>query len=426
MEDRIILHSDMNSFYASCECLYHPEFAGKPVAVGGDPESRHGIILAKNQEAKKYGVKTAEALWEAYAKCPDLIIVKPNYSLYQRFSRKARMIYYDYTDQVEPFGLDESWLDVTKSTYLHKTGEEIAEEISHRIKNELGLTVSIGVSWNKIFAKFGSDYKKPDAITVINRKNYKDIVFPQDVGELLYVGRATRRKLRGIGIYSVGQLARAPIETLRNKLGKMGEVLWTFANGLDISGVKVFDVDAADNDLVIKSIGNSMTTPRDLVCVNDVKLVTYLLAESVGMRLREAGLFCKTIGLSVRNKELQSFTRQMRLDKPTDLTQELAKADIELFLRNYNFHNDMAIRSIGIRAMDLVPNTTPIQVDLFGDETRRLRLAKLDQAIDKIRNRYGNNAVRRGITLGDELMTALDIKKDNVIHPVGYFQKVNN
>lgn len=278
------------------------------------------------------------------------------------------------------------------------------------------------MSWNKIFAKFGSDYKKPDAITVINRDNYKDIVFPQDVGELLYVGPATRRKLRGVGIYTVGQLAQANVDGLRSRLGKMGEVLWTFANGLDVSGVKVFDADAADNDLVIKSIGNSMTTPRDLVCLNDVKLVTTLLTESVGMRLREAGLYCKTISLSVRNKELSSFTRQMHLDKPTDLTQELARADIELFMRNYDFNHDMAIRSIGVRAMDLIPNTTPIQVDFFGDETRRIRLGKLDQAIDKIRSRFGNNAVRRGITLGDELMTELDIKKDNVIHPVGYFQ----
>lgn len=423
--DRVILHSDMNSFYANVECLYHPEFAGKPVAVGGSVESRHGIILAKNQEAKKYGVRTAEALWEARQKCPGLIIVPPRYSLYQRFSQKARHIYYQYSEQVEPFGLDESWIDITGSGNIvgHRTGEEIAHEIRQRVKEELGLTVSIGVSWNKIFAKFGSDYKKPDAVTVITRDNYKDIIYPQDVGDLLYVGYATRKKLRSAGIWTIGQLANTPLEFLHNRLGKMGEMLWLFAAGLDVSEVKRFNPAKKDNDLVIKSIGNSMTTPRDLVNIGDVRLVVYLLTESVGMRLREAGFLCQVVGISVRNKALASFTRQYKIGKPTDLTKEMAATAMQLFLENYDFNIDMAIRSLGVRAMALVPASTPIQVDLFTDEQQRIKQAKLEKSIDNLRRRFGNNAIRRAITLGDDKMSVLDIKSDNVIHPVGFFQQ---
>lgn len=421
--NRVILHSDMNSFYASVECLYHPEYAGKPVAVGGDVENRHGIILAKNQEAKKYDVKTAEALWEARAKCPDLIIVPPNFKLYQRFSKMARNIYYQYTDRVEPFGLDEAWLDVTSNVGDITSGYQIAQEIRQRIKSELGLTVSIGVSWNKIFAKFGSDYKKPDAVTLIGPKNYQGIVYGQDVGDLLYVGRATRKKLRGIGILTIGQLAMTPVDVLRERLGKMGEVLSIFARGLDASEVKVFDPEANDNDLVVKSIGNSMTTPRDLTTYDDVKLVTYLLSESVGMRLREAGYLSSVIGISVRDKELKSFTRQRKIKRPSDLTREIAEAALDVFRTNYNMDKDMAIRSMGVRAMSLVPTTTPIQVDLFTDENKRIKLRSLEKTLDTLKSRYGNNAVRRGLTIGDNLMSTMDIKKDNVIHPIGYFQE---
>lgn len=254
-QSRVILHSDCNSFYASVEELHRPELAGLPIAVAGDPENRHGIILAKNQLAKQHKVKTAEAIWEAKQKCPDLVIVPPNYPLYSRFSRMAREIYYDYTDQIETFGLDEAWLCVTGSTHLFGSGEEIAKVISQRIKAELGITVSIGVSWNKIFAKFGSDYKKPDAITVIDKNNYKEIIWPQDVSELLYVGHATARKLKRRGIFTIGQLATTPVDILRSWLGKMGEVLWIFANGYDQSEVKLFDPNENDNDRVIKSIG---------------------------------------------------------------------------------------------------------------------------------------------------------------------------
>ncbi|HEY5556267.1 DNA polymerase IV [Acetobacterium sp.] len=416
--ERVILHSDINCFYANVECLYHPELRDLPVAVGGNPEKRHGIILAKNQKAKEAGVKTGEVLWQARAKCPDLVILPPNYDLYLKFSRLARKIYNRYSDQVEPFGVDEAWVSVTNSAKLHGGGEEIARKISHDIQDQLGVTVSIGVSWNKIFAKFGSDYKKPNAITVINRDNFKQIVWEQEVGDLLYVGRSTKKKLFKYGIYTIGQLANASVDFLVLQFGKMGAVLWRFANGLDDSPVKCFDEDYNGNERIIKSIGNSITTPRDLKNLEDVKLIMYMLTESVAMRLRETGCFCQTVAIHVRNKELNSFTRQAKLSKPSDITNEIAEAAIHLFKQNYDFSSD--IRSLGVRVADLVPDTIPIQLDVFGREQERMRMEQLDNTVDHLRKRFGNLSIRRAITIGDQ-MSCLDPKKDHVIHPVGYF-----
>ncbi|MEO1815350.1 MAG: DNA polymerase IV [Acetobacterium sp.] len=416
--DRVILHSDMNSFYASVECLYNPEIRDKPVAVGGNPEKRHGIILAKNEKAKKAGVKTGETLGQALGKCPNLVIVRPNYERYLRYSKLSREIYNRYSNQVEPFGLDESWIDVTNSIKLHGSGEKIANKISSEIKDELGVTVSIGISWNKIFAKYGSDYKKPDAITIITRDNYKQIVWEQDVGDLLYVGRSTKNKLRKYGIYTIGQLASTSVDFLVTVFGKMGVVLWRFANGLDDSPVKPFDEHYNGNERLIKSIGNSITTPRDLKNLRDVKIIIYMLTESVAMRLRETGCYCQTVAIHVRNKELYSFTRQMKLQKPSDLTNEIARAAIDLFVRNYDFSSD--IRSMGVRVTDLVPDSTPIQLDLFGNEELRVRQARLDDTIDGLRKRFGNLAIRRALTIDDQ-MGNLDAKKDHVIYPIGYF-----
>jgi DNA polymerase-4 len=416
--DRVILHSDMNSFYASVECLYNPEIRDKSVAVGGNPEKRHGIILAKNQKAKEAGVKTGETLGQALGKCPNLVIVRPNYERYLRYSKLSREIYNRYSDQVEPFGLDESWLDVTNSVKLHGSGEKIANKISSEIKDELGVTVSIGISWNKIFAKYGSDYKKPDAITIITRENYKQIVWEQDVGDLLYVGRSTKNKLRKYGIYTIDQLASTSVDFLVTVFGKMGVVLWRFANGLDDSPVKPFDEHYNGNERLIKSIGNSITTPRDLKNLRDVKIIIYMLTESVAMRLRETGCYCQTVAIHVRNKELLSFTRQMKLPKPSDLTNEIARAAIVLFENNYDFSSD--IRSMGVRVTDLVPDSTPIQLDLFGNEEIRVRQARLDDTVDGLRKRFGNLAIRRALTIDDQ-MGNIDAKKDHVIYPIGYF-----
>ena len=410
--DRIILHSDCNSFYASVECLHRPEIRGKPVAVGGDVEQRHGIILAKNEIAKRYQIKTGEALWQARQKCPDLVIVPPRFELYQRFSRLCHEIYLDYTDQVEPFGLDECWLDVTAAD---ADGVNIAHEIRERIKFELGITVSIGVSYNKIFAKLGSDYKKPDAVTEISRANYQEIAWPLPAGDLLYVGSATRRKLQSYCKHTIGDLANTPEKTLKGWFGKWGNVLYAFANGYDLTPVSRYE----DREEV-KSIGNSTTTPRDLVDNEDVKIILYVLADSVARRLREQGFKGRTISISVRDNQLSSFTRQHTLSSYTNITAEIAQAGMELFVKHYYWQ--CPIRSIGISISDLVGDATPLQLDLFGTGQEQLRRERLDMAVDGLKNRFGNAIVRPAVLLQDTELSGFDPKKDHTIHPVGLFR----
>ena len=405
------MHSDCNSFYASVDCLHRPEIRNKPVAVGGDAEQRHGIILAKNQIAKKYHVQTGEALWQARQKCPELIIVPPNFNLYERFSRLCRKIYLDYTNQVEPFGLDECWLDVTGSGILGD-GMTIAREISARIKYELGITVSIGVSFNKIFAKLGSDYKKPDAITRIGRDNFRDIAWPLPVGDLLYVGRATRRKLEGYGIHTIGELADTPEQTLRGWFGKWGEVLYCFSNGLDISPVDPLAQP-------VKSIGNSQTTPRDLTTDQDIKIILYVLADSIARRLREQGLKGRTVCINVRDNQLCSFTRQHTLGNYTNISSEIVQAGMDLFRQNYQWRRP--VRSLGISITDLVSDAIPIQMDLYCNERSRERQERLDAAVDWLKQRFGTTAIRPAVLLKDHKLSGFDPYCDHGIHPVGYF-----
>lgn len=297
--NRTILHSDCNCFYVSVELLHHLELRGKPVAVGGDPEARHGIVLTADYTAKRYGVKTGMALWQAKQVCPDITFLPPRMDLYLRFSRMAQEIYADYTDKREPYGIDESWLDVTDSATLKGDGFHIAQEISSRMKKELGITVSVGVSFNKIFAKLGSDYKKPDAITTMYEDEFQRKAWCLPVSDLLYVGNATNKKLYSMGIRTIGDLAKSDETLLVRKLGKMGSILWAFANGYDESPVKLEKTSAP-----VKSVGNSTTTPRDMETDEDVRIVLYILAESVAARLRENGFRCRTVEISVRDKEL--------------------------------------------------------------------------------------------------------------------------
>ena len=416
--NRVILHSDMNNCYASIELLHHPELRGKPLAVGGDPEARHGIVLAKDMIAKRAGVKTGMALWQARQVCPDIVFVPPRMDLYLRFSRLAHEIYADYTDQQEAFGVDESWLDVTHSASCKGDGYAIAREISQRMKDELGITVSIGVSWNKIFAKFGSDYKKPDAITVITPENYQDIVWRQPVEDLLYVGRATKRKLNGYGIQTIGQLAETDPELLHRWLGKMGYVLSMFANGQDQTPVNQEHYEAP-----IKSIGNSTTTPRDLVTEEDVKIIAYVLSESVSARLRENNFKCNVVEISVRDNELYSLTRQQKIKSPTNITGEIAETAMKIFHENYRWQKP--IRSIGVRASSLISANTPVQLDLFLNEQRREKEHKLDMAVDVIRRRFGFDSIQRGLMYQDRILSRVNAKEDHTVHPHGYFEGGN-
>ena len=412
--ERIILHSDCNSFYASVECLHHPEIREKPVAVGGDIEQRHGIILAKNQLAKQFHVSTGEAIWRAKQKCPELIVLPPNFPLYLRFSRLARDIYLDYSNRVEPFGLDEAWLDITSSENQKDKGERTAHEIRKRIREELGITVSIGVSYNKIFAKLGSDYRKPDAVTMITKENYRQIAWPLPVSDLLYVGPATKRKLNGFGVHTIGELAQTPVEILRSKFGKIGDILWCFSNGLDSSPVADFQ-----NQPVVKSIGNSTTAPRDLERDEDVKIILYVLADSVARRLREQGLKGRTIHFSVRDNSLFSFTRHKTLGFYTNLTGEIAGEALSLFREHYRWKRP--VRSVGISVSDLAADTIYSQTSLFCDEVKREKVERLDKALDRLKARFGTFAVQPAVLLKDRKLSGFDPKNDHIIHPVGYF-----
>ena len=422
---RTILHADMNCFYAAVELLHRPELRGKPVVVGGHEELRHGIVLAKNLKAKRWGVRTGMSLVEARQVCPGLITIPPDYNLYMEFSRLARSIYYDYTDLVEPFGPDEAWLDITGSAHLW--GGEVllmANEISERIKAELGVTISVGVSWNKVFAKFGSDYKKPDFITVITPENYHEIVWNAPVQDLLYVGRATRNKLNSSAVFKIGELATEDERLLTNKFGKIGPMLQLLARGEDVTPVKVLDPTTSTVDYDIKTIGNGLTAPHDIADERDARLLVSLLSEAVAQRLREQRLRARTIAISVRDSaDLAYYTRQAPLAHPTNITTEITDAAFELLRANEPLDGTRSIRTLGVRACDLMDARLPVQLDLFGEEEQRHKLERLDATIDELRRRFGNNSVRRAVALGDDLMTPRDIKREHVLHPVGFLNQ---
>jgi len=410
---RTILHADLNNFYASVECLYNPELRDKPVAVCGAQATRHGIVLAKNYVAKKAGVVTGEAIWQAKAKCPNLVIVQRNFQRYIKIASLVNSIYKRYTNLVEAFGIDENWLDVTGSTQLFGTGEKIANEIRETIKSEIGITASVGVSYNKIFAKLGSDLKKPDAVTVISEDNYKEVVWPLPVKDLMYVGQSTLRKLNNIGITTIGDLANAPLTVLKNLLGVWGQTLWIFANGYDETPVLKLDYEPE-----IKGIGNSLTAPRDLVCDEDIKILTYVLAESVGERLRRHHLKGRTVQIWIRDNALESIDRQAKLSRHTNITSEIAEKALEIFSASWNW--EKPIRAYGIRVTDLVTADGYVQLSLLDDE-RRVKRELLDKSIDRIRSRFGHYSVQRSILLRDKSLNANPVE-ENVIHPVSYFR----
>lgn len=413
--DRVILHSDLNNFYASIECLYNPKYKNKPLAVCGDPELRHGIVLAKNYIAKRFGVKTGDVIWEAKLKCPDIIIVPANFALYLKFSQLTRNIYESYTDKIESFGIDECWLDVTQSLKLKGSGLKIAQEISQRIKDELGVTVSIGVSWNKIYAKLGSDMKKPDAITVITKDNYKQKIFPLSADNLLYVGKATKKKLKKLNINTIGDIANADVNFLKNHLGKWGEYLWVFANGLDNSQVTPNGAQS-----VVKSVGNSSTTVRDLSTVDDIKMIVTVLAESVARRLREQSLKGQCIHLGLQDIDMQYWAKQMKLREPTYLSSDIVKAAMYLFKNYYSF--DKPVRNVSVTMSALCCADYSQQLDFFGDQKNQQKAEKLEKTIDEIRRRFGYFAISRGTVTQDKSLTGINPKEENIIHPYSYFK----
>lgn len=409
--ERVILHCDLNNFYASVECMKHPELKDKYVAVSGNAEERHGIILAKNEKAKKLGIKTGETIWQAKLKCPDLILLKANFHEYLAISKKIKRLYSEYSDRIESFGLDEAWIDCSESVALFGSGEEIAEQIRSRVKKEFDLTISIGVSFNKIYAKLGSDYKKPDAVTCFNKKNYKEKIFPLPVSDLLYVGKATEKKFREMGITTIGDLATSNKRLLSIRLGKMGEILHDFANGIDHSEVALFD-----NHTKLKSIGNGITAKRDMENLDDAILVLYVLCDSIAMRLRQNRKLGKCVSVHFRNKELISFSRQMTLNEESNLCEEIVKAAIELTKVHYNF--DIAMRSITVSVSQLIDEGTHRQLSLFNN---RDKIESIERCMDEIRAKFGISSIFRANSLMDVELTSFSPIEDHVIFPQSYF-----
>lgn len=389
MSDRIILHCDLNNFFASVSLTFNPTLKDLPVAVCGDKENRHGIVLAKNELAKAQGVKTAEAIFEAKRKCPDLVMLPPIYKEYEKFSKKAQAIYRRYTDMIEPFGIDECWLDVTGSTVLFGSGEEIAYKIKEDIKKELGITASVGVSFNKVFAKLGSDMKKPDAVTVINRKNYKEKVWNLPISDLLFVGKQTTEKLKGIGVRTIGEITYCDDLTLKKLLGKNGLELKAYALGIDNSPV----ITPTDNDKP-KSVGKSVTTGRDFTDNEQIWKALLSFAETLCETLKDKQLYAGGVQVHIRTASLKVKEFSRTYPVATNCAMTLAKRGFELFCANYTFGEPL--RSVGLRAINLKENVTAEQINLFENNENILKTEQVDNSVYRVRQKFGKESVKRG------------------------------
>ena len=407
--ERTILHCDMNNFYASVECMLNPALRSKAVAVCGSAEERHGIVLAKNYKAKEYGVATGDVIWQAKQKCPCLTVVPPHYEEYMKYSRLARNIYERYTDQVEPYGMDECFLDVTGSG-IFGTGFEIADEIRKTVKFELGLTISAGVSFNKIFAKLGSDMKKPDAITCITKSEFREQIWNLPVSDLLGVGKATDRVLAGYGIRTIGELAVCPDNILKRNFGKNGLLLKAYANGEDNSEVRRSDFHSP-----VKSIGHGITAIQDLENSAEVWRVMLELVQEVGSKLRLHKKRAGGVAVNIRRNDLLSREWQCKTKMPTQSPSVLAETAFDLFQRSYSW--ELPIRSVTVRAIYLQEENCPVQFDLFTDTLLVEKQEKVDNVIENLRQRFGRNIIRNAVLLND---LKLPPKRDvELIMPTG-------
>ena len=410
-KERVILHCDLNNFYASVECRYDPRLWEVPMAVGGSEENRHGIVLAKNELAKQFGIKTAETLWQARQKCPELVVVPPHYERYYEVSRAARAIYARYTDRIEPFGIDECWLDMTGSTLLFGSGREIVERLRREVREELGVTISVGVSFNKVFAKLGSDYKKPDATTVIAPSNWQSIVWPLPVSDLLFVGRASQRILHRYGIETIGQLAHADRAMLEEVMGKQGAQLHDYAWGRGDNPVR-----PAGDRPPPKSIGNGMTFRHNLTNWDEIRSGLDLLCDSVAVRLRQAQRKGTRIQVTIRDPQFQTITRQSPLPLPTNLARELTAGAVALVQKHWIVGKP--IRMLTVTALNLVPEWDAVeQLDLFqpNRSAQREKLEHLERAVDHIRSKYGSDAILLGsVAAQSELYGRSDGESDEL------------
>jgi len=397
MTDRVILHCDCNSFFASVEAVLNPEYKKVPMAVCGSEENRHGIVLAKNDLAKAYGIVTAETVYSAKKKCPGLVIAAPHHEEYVKYSVAVNNIYRDYTDLIEPFGIDESWLDVTASKRIFGSGVEIADTIRKRVREELGITVSVGVSFNKVFAKLGSDYKKPDATTVISRDNFREIVFPLSASDLLYVGKRTAYELSKIGVKTIGQLASMSPDFLERKFGKLGKMLHVYSNGFDDSPV----CNNVHEDT--KSVSNSFTFKHNLISEEDCRTGIAFLSDEIGRRLREKGLKASTVSITIKDEFLQTVQTQGPLASFSDISREISNKAFELFSKLWTIGKP--IRMITVNATGLTKSECVTeQLDLFEDNSlSREKERKREETIDLIKNKFGDSSIFTGAVLDSDI-----------------------
>ncbi len=392
LKERVVLHCDANNFYASVESAQNPKLKGLPVAVSGNPKKRTGIILAKNEIAKKFGVKTGEAIWQAKQKCPNLVCVSPNFKLYEAYSMKLRKIYSKYTDQIEPFGIDECWLDVTSSLRLFKSGEEIANEIRERVKNELNITVSVGISFCKLFAKLASDMKKPDAVTVLNRENFKQKIYPLPITAIIGIGKRLEEKLHKLNIYTLGDLSQANSDILKKKFGIVGVELKEKIMGFDFDEVK-------KNPEPIKSVGNGTTTIIDIESEEEVSKTIKFLCEKVASRLRKKNLLASGVGISLKTAQFKTFHHDKKLEIYTNRSDLLFEECIKLLKSFWKF--DTTLRSIRVRSFGLIDSNTQIQDSIF-IQTKK---SGLGYGIDYIKNKYGENSIVIASTLSSDFIS---------------------
>lgn len=412
--ERTILLSDLNSFYASVECLYNPALYTRPVSVCGSVEDRHGIVLASNPMAKRFGIRTGDAVWMAKSKCKELTVIEPHMERYVAVSNTVRQIYQDFSPKAEPFGLDECYIDLTGTDHIHGSGEQAANTIRKRILQECGITASVGVSFTRTFAKLASDMQKPNATTVITKDDFKSKVWPLPVSELLMVGRATAKKLEAASIRTIGQLAQTDPEFLKYRFGVNGLLIHAFANGEDTD-----PVGATGWRPEIKSVGNSTTTPRDLVSSEDIRLIATLLSESVAERMREKGFVCRTVQVWIRYNDMTSFQHQAGLAFPSRTSRMIGEMAVGLILRNRR--RDVPIRSMGVRGGNLLLDKAP-QLSLFPEQVADQKQERLESAMQEVRRRFGHFAIERGSMLADKRLSGLDTRDAASSQSIAFFR----
>lgn len=401
MPERVILHADCNNFFASCECLERPELRDVPMAVAGDPENRVGVVVAKNELAKRFGVRTTDTVYMARRKCPGIVFVPPRHEFYRSISRRVNAIYAQYTEYVEPASIDESYLDVTQALpFYHLTPRELADELRRRVREEIGITISVGVSFCKPFAKMASDYKKPDATTVITRENYRDILWPLPVSDLLFAGHAAVKKLNDRAIRTIGDLAQMPQASLRELLGKQGELLWRYANGFDDSPVRL-----SGDSPEIKSVSRGRTFRRDLVTVAEIKTGLAVLVDEVARNLRRHAMKGEVVFIQIRRPDMSVLSRQKTLDHPTFLQHEIQETAFQLVAENWHIGPDQPIRALTAGVTKLVPASEAAeQLSLFDlTSASRERQEQLEAAVEALRLKHGDGVITLGYQHNEEI-----------------------